>query len=134
MPTREQFIELFVHTTPQLVLKDGTVINMDENASYPEMGSIKWQSFEPVGRTVKGVKFIGANSNELFFPITGFVMDNESFYVGDMGWYYTASLMSDNGVSVFNFYSSDATMLSGSRVAGDSIRGIVKGIPPFFIR
>lgn len=91
MPTKGQFIELFSNTTQKLVLSDGTEILPKEGSDFVADGYFDWAQFTLGDRTIKGMKVIGSNGNELFFPASGLLADGSARGVGAEGLLWSAS-------------------------------------------
>lgn len=130
MPTKEQFIELFGYTTQKLILSDGTEILPKEGSDFAANGYFNWSQFDLGDRTVKGMKVIGNNGNELFFPASGFLVDGSAQYVGAEGNFWSASRSEGNAGNAWNLgFNSDGAEVSsnGGRCGGLPVRGAVGG-------
>jgi uncharacterized protein (TIGR02145 family) len=98
MPTKEEFEELYDNTT----------------VTWTQQGG------------VNGRLFTATNGNSLFLPAAGARWDGELGHAGDNGYYWSSSLYTDdpNGAWDFSFGSYNASVNTGSRGSGLSVRAV----------
>lgn len=130
MPTKEQFIELFKETTPQLILSDNTKVNAYIPNFASEITLIVWKKSVNLNESImKGIKFISKTdaTKELFFPASGLLADGAIRCMNTEGFAWTASRGKErSGACCLNFYL-DYITLSGNflRYGGMPVRAVV---------
>ena len=99
IPTKEEWEELVSHTTVVWTTQNG----------------------------INGYKFTAANGNSLFLPAAGSYNDSELIVVGEYGFYWSASLYTDDPSDAWSFsFQSEGHRIGsfGYRIDGQSVRPV----------
>ena len=98
MPTQEQYLELMDKCTLEWFQRNG----------------------------VNGFLVIGPNGNTMFLPAAGFRLDDELFFYGTLGYYWSRTLYSNTTYNAhyLGFYSSSVDWCNGDRSNGLVVRAV----------
>ena len=77
---------------------------------------------------VYGRRFTATNGNSIFLPATGYHKDSDSYFLGEYGFYSSASLSAENPSYIWDFYffsdNQEVVSYYNSRCTGLSVRAV----------
>lgn len=112
---------------------DAATVNMGTGARTPTKA--EWEelidnttSVWTTQNGVSGYRFEGENGNSIFLPAAGYHKDSDPYFVGEYGYYTSATLNGENPPFIWSFYCYSSTYgmvdYYNSRSTGLSVRAV----------